>query len=181
MSIEIARISLLVTLLASLSCCQMSDARRPLPKAAYINLTRIFGVWQVPARIPTYLDKKASEMRFVISPGRDQSFHIKWEFKEGSENFPSTKWNLTSKLFKENDTTSWMVSPIWPIKLHYQVIEYSADYSWLVLGSTDRKHLWVLSRKKSLDSALLSTLLERLKISEFDVTRIVGENAKNLD
>ena len=171
-------INLLIILHTCISCTQTSETKSPLPKAPFINLTRLTGQWHVPARIPTLLDKKATEMTVLITPESDQSLKLKWEFKGSPDDTESTTWNFTSRLAGQNETASWIISPFWPIRFHYQVIEYSADYTWFIIGSRDRKNVWVLSRDQSLAPGLLDSLLERLRTKEFDVVRVVRENSK---
>jgi|688.fasta_scaffold21621_5 apolipoprotein D and lipocalin family protein len=163
--------------LLSISCTNDGQLRAPLTKAPSINLSRLDGEWYVPVRIPTVIDRDAGEMTVEFKPAGSQSFNMKWSFKSNSDAEGSTSWNFKSTLAHPNDTTSWILSPFWPLKFNYQVIEYSADYSWLVLGSNDRKNLWVLSRKKDPPAELLDGIFLRLKSSEFDVARIVRQSS----
>ena len=163
--------------LLSISCTNDLDTRAPLTKAPSINLSRLDGEWYVPLRIPTVIDRNAGEMTVEIKPAGSRAFNLKWSFKSNSDAEASTSWNFKSTLAHPNDTTSWILSPFWPLKFNYQVIEYSADYSWLVLGSNDRKNLWVLSRRKDTPAELLDGIFLRLKSSEFDVARIVRQSS----
>jgi apolipoprotein D and lipocalin family protein len=163
--------------LLSISCTNDGKLRAPLTKAPFINLSRLEGEWYVPVRIPTVIDRDAGEMTVEIKPAGSRALNLKWSFKSKSDAEDSTSWNFKSTLAHPNDTTSWILSPFWPLKFNYQVIEYSADYSWLVLGSNDRKNLWVLSRRKDTPAELLDGIFLRLKSSEFDVARIVRQSS----
>lgn len=173
--------SLAILLLVSaslMSCTETEVAHGPLAKATVINLSRLIGSWHVPARIPTFLDQNARDMKIEITPAVDGSLDLTWSFQSESTKDARTTWRLTSTLSKPNDTTSWLVSPFWPVYFHVQVIEYSADYSWVIIGSSDRKRLWVLSRDQELPQELMAGLFSRLESAEFNLASIVGQNKK---
>lgn len=160
------------------SCTEREITHGTLAKATVINLSRLSGSWHVPARIPTFLDRHARDMKIEITPAADGSLNLTWSFQSESNKDSRTTWRLTSTLSKPDDTTSWLVSPFWPVRFHFQVIEYSADYSWVIIGSSDRKRLWVLSRDQELPQELMAGLFSRLESAEFNLASIVGQNKK---
>lgn len=64
------------------------------------------------------------------------------------------------------------VSFHWPFRGGYWVIGLDPDYQWALVGSPDRKNLWVLARQPRLDPGLLSRLLETAKQKGFDTSRV---------
>ena len=94
-------------------------------------------------------------------------------FKKNSETDDKKRYSLSGQAGRARDTTVWTVSPIWPISFTYHVIEFSGDYSWVVVGSTDRKYLWILSRSDKIDPLLVDGLLQRMEKAEFDMTAVV--------
>jgi apolipoprotein D and lipocalin family protein len=55
----------------------------------------------------------------------------------------------------------------------YWVIGLADDYSWAVVGSPDRKYLWILSRTASLDEESYAAAVAAADRNGFDVTRLV--------
>jgi apolipoprotein D and lipocalin family protein len=55
----------------------------------------------------------------------------------------------------------------------YWVIGLGEDYSWAVVGSPDRKYLWILSRTPVLDPASYADALEAAHANGFDPDRLV--------
>ena len=55
----------------------------------------------------------------------------------------------------------------------YQIIALGTDYDHAVVGTPDRKYLWVLSRTPRMDQTLIRRLLEDAKGQGFDVAKIV--------
>ena len=55
----------------------------------------------------------------------------------------------------------------------YWILGLANDYSWAVVGSPDRKYLWILARTPSLDDVRYVSALGAAKASGFDVDRLV--------
>lgn len=55
----------------------------------------------------------------------------------------------------------------------YQVIALDAAHMHAVVGSPDRKYLWVLSRTPVLDSVTYDQLLTVAKVQGFDISKVV--------
>ena len=55
----------------------------------------------------------------------------------------------------------------------YQIIELAPDYTHAVVGSSDRKYLWVLSRTPRMDEATYLRLLGAARAEGFDVSRMI--------
>jgi apolipoprotein D and lipocalin family protein len=70
----------------------------------------------------------------------------------------------------------------WLIKANYWVIDLDSDYRYAVVGTPDRKYLWVLSREPEMDEVLYGELIEKARIQGFAVdkilrTRVPGDEA----
>lgn len=57
---------------------------------------------------------------------------------------------------------NWKVSPMWPIKIPFQVIELADDYSYTVIGYPSRAYVWIMSRKPTMDEETYEMLKQRL-------------------
>ena len=55
----------------------------------------------------------------------------------------------------------------------YWVIGLADDYSWAVVGSPDRKYLWILSRQPMLDAATFDRAAGIARENGFDVSRLL--------
>jgi apolipoprotein D and lipocalin family protein len=55
----------------------------------------------------------------------------------------------------------------------YWIIGLAEDYSWAVVGSPDRKYLWVLARTRSLDASQSAAALGAARAAGFDVNQLV--------
>jgi len=58
----------------------------------------------------------------------------------------------------------------------YWIIELAPDYSYSVVGTPDRKYLWILSRTPQMDAATYDRLVRQSAAKGFDVARLVKTN-----
>lgn len=65
---------------------------------------------------------------------------------------------------------SWL-PPVWG---DYWVMGLADDYSWAVVGSPDRKYLWVLSRTPALDAGTYERAIATARDNGFDVRQLVA-------
>lgn len=167
----------LVTLLIDISACSKAKpSHSPLERAPSMDMGQMNGDWHVVARIPTILDREATDMHMTFLVRQDFSMDIDWLFKKNSKTEADTKYSLSGQAGRARDTTLWSISPFWPLSFTYQVLEFSGDYSWIVVGSSDRKYLWILSRNDNMDPLLIEGLLRRVEDSKFDVSAVVKQS-----
>ena len=57
----------------------------------------------------------------------------------------------------------------------YWIIGLADDYSWAVVGTPDRKYLWILARTPRLDAAAFERALAAARASGFDTDGLIGQ------
>ena len=65
------------------------------------------------------------------------------------------------------------VSFFWPFYADYWIIDLGPDYEYAVVGTPNRRNLWILSRTPQMDDTLLAQLIESVKAKGFDVTQLI--------
>jgi len=56
----------------------------------------------------------------------------------------------------------------------YWILGLAGDYSWAVVGSPDRRYLWILARAPALEADRLESALAAARANGFDVGRLVS-------
>ena len=56
----------------------------------------------------------------------------------------------------------------------YWIIGLGDDYTWAVVGSPDRKYLWILARTPRLDAATFDRAVAAARANGFDASRLVA-------
>merc|ERR1712138_169889 len=61
------------------------------------------------------------------------------------------------------DSGSWKVSPVWPVKMPYPIIELDEkDYSYCVIGYPNRDYCWIMARKPVMEEKLYKDITSKL-------------------
>lgn len=60
-----------------------------------------------------------------------------------------------------------------PLSMNYWVIEVGEDYNYAVVGTPDRKHLWILSRSQSFGPEKYEAVTHRMKQLGFAVENLI--------
>ena len=77
---------------------------------------------------------------------------------------------------KGSNNAKLKVQFFWPFRGDYWIIDLADDYSYAVVGTQNRKYLWILCRKSSLDKKILDGILERIKNKGFDPAKLMFTN-----
>lgn len=66
-----------------------------------------------------------------------------------------------------------------PYAAVYNVIAVDrAGYQWALVTTADRDHLWILSRRPTLDQGIIRSLLDRAERSGFDTSRLLWRDGR---
>ena len=61
----------------------------------------------------------------------------------------------------------------WPFYGDYWIINLGNDYDYAVVGTPNRKYLWILNRTPQMDEKLYSQLIEFAKSEGFDANNLI--------
>jgi apolipoprotein D and lipocalin family protein len=73
----------------------------------------------------------------------------------------------------KNSGAKLKVTFFWPFSADYWIINLGKDYDYAVVGTPNRKFLWMLSRTPKMDDTLFSQLIEYVKSKGFDVNNLI--------
>lgn len=75
------------------------------------------------------------------------------------KSLPQKAWIQGNRM----DSGKWKVSPMWPIKLDYVILEVdSQDYMYTVIGYPSRDYCWIMYRHPQMPEKTYKMLKERL-------------------
>lgn len=160
-----------ITLSASLvaGCSKAPRNDSALTGAPSINVQRVSGKWFILGRIPTYFDSQGRRMVLALRETGSGQFAGKWAFDESKDSGSSRKvFSVALNFGTGLNSTNIDLTYLKFMHLSLKVVEFSGDYSWIMIGSTDRRYLWILSNGSKMDKNLYDGLLERAKLAGFD-------------
>lgn len=145
-----------------------------LKTVATCDTTRFMGTWFVVGVKPTALEKTSSnavEKYTLLDEKGNHKHDIDIDFQYNGKEDPFDKKNavksLPQKGWVEGDNRQqsgdWKVSPFWPIKMTYPIIELDEkEYSYAVIGYPSRAYCWILSRTPTMEETLYSDIEKKL-------------------
>lgn len=166
--------------LACLVACGACTAHhRPLETVSEVDLARYQGTWHEIARLPNWFQKECIRSRATYrlteageitvlnecetSPGSLKAAH-------GTAVVVDRETNAKLNVVFHN----WF-SRLFPFlaKGKYWILYLDDDYTTVIVGTPDRKYLWILARTPDLDEAVYQDLVRRCAALSFDTTRLI--------
>lgn len=159
-----------------------AQAPAPVPVTAIpaLDLPRYAGRWYEVARLPNWFQKKCvretvaeyelladSTVRVVNSCRQADSTLTRAEgrARRAERNGPASKLKVR---FAPRILS--FLPMVWG---DYWVLDLTEDYSMALVGTPDRKYLWILSRVPDPDPALYQRMVDAALTQGFDVSRLV--------
>lgn len=176
MKIEILALTAILGLLAFLASCA-SRPSRPLPTVSQVDLSKYAGKWYEIARLPNAFQRDDSNATAEYTPQKDGSVKVlNTEFRpngakkvaEGSATAVPGSNNARLRV-KFKGLAALAPSPK---EGNYWIIRLQPDYSMVMVGTPDRKYLWILSRQNNPPSALLDQYTKAARDLGFDTSKL---------
>jgi apolipoprotein D and lipocalin family protein len=126
------------------------------------------GTWFVIAVKPTVFETTCSnavERYSFLKDSKKNDIDIDFQYNQ-NEPLTSPLKSLPQKGWVQGadktNSAEWKVSPMWPIKVPFQVIEVGKNYEYCVIGYPSRNYCWIMGRKPVMDDTLYSDLTKKL-------------------
>jgi apolipoprotein D and lipocalin family protein len=162
MRLESAMPRSLLMIAMLLTAMPLTAAILPNQPVNRLDLRRYSGRWHEIARLPMFFERQCiGAVTAVYTPMPDGSVHIRnsCHTRDGHKTVdgvarvePGRPGALVVRFAPR--WLSWL--PL--ARAEYWVINVDPDYQWALVGSPDRSHLWILSRKTRMSHALLEAL-----------------------
>jgi apolipoprotein D and lipocalin family protein len=152
-----------------------TQSHAPLPTVATLDLQRYVGHWYEIARMPSWFQRKCvgqAEAHYTARPDDRFTVHNSC----GTANGEVTQAEGVGESFSPEHPGRLRVSftPQWVRSIgigwgDYWVIALDNDYRWSLVGTPDRKYLWILARTRTLDAQTLEKLTGQARKLGFPV------------
>lgn len=167
-----------LSLAAGLLGCS-TTSHRPLPTAGPVDLKRYSGRWYEVARLPTSYQKADERARADYSLQRDGTVRVvntaidpqgKTRSVEGrAEVVPGSN---NARLRVKFEGLAGLIPS--PEEGNYWIIALDRNrYRYAMVGTPDRKNLWLLSRQPRLDPSAREQLVTRADALGFPVEKLI--------
>ena len=157
----------------------LTAQEKPLDVVPQVDLERYAGTWFEIARLPNRFEEDcARDITATYTPRPDGRITVvnRCVEKDGSvneaEGVARRVEGKPPSVLEVRFAPGWLsfLPMVWG---DYQIIDLAPDYSHAIVGSPDRKYLWLLSRDPKMDQQLFETLKARARSQGFDVSRLI--------
>jgi len=146
----------------------------PLKTVSYVDLSRYIGTWYEIARYPNRFQEGCVGTNATYTLRQDGKIDVLNQCYEKSFDGKLKKAKGVARVVDTNTNAKLKVSFFWPFEGDYWIIELAEDYSFAVVGHPERKYLWILSRKKTMDEATYKNILNVLETKHhYDTTKLI--------
>lgn len=153
----------------------VSFASSPLPTADHVNIEKYIGKWYAISAMPQFFTRncKAQTAEYaIINPQTVSVLNtcIKGKGKttiEGQAVVVNSQTNAELEVTFNNFFTR-----LFRVKGDYTIIKLDKDYKYVLVGSKDRKSLWILAREKTMPEAIYNGYVDYAKANKFPVEKL---------
>lgn len=164
------RFTLFAFLAFTLTSCSIATYKKTVD---HVDLDKFMGTWYVLAgRFTFFEDGAHNSIEKYTWNAEKQRIDIDFTFNKDSvagelKSIPQKAW-----IENKNTNAHWKVSPFWPLKFDYLVVELSADYSWTAIGVPDQKYLWIMARTWKNADAIINSATQSLKLKGYNTDNL---------
>jgi apolipoprotein D and lipocalin family protein len=136
----------------------------------HVDLERYLGKWYEIARLPTKFEEGCTEITANYSLLKDGGVSV---LNQCNKRGKAKQAKGKAKIVDKTTGAKLKVTFFWPFYADYWIIKLGADYEYAIVGTPNRKYLWILSRTPQINNKTLSELTEFAKAKDFDISRLI--------
>lgn len=136
-----------------------------------LDVSRFMGKWYEIARYDQYFERGMTQVTATYT------LQLNGKIKVINAGYKNGKFKqITGKAYQPDpsDPGKLKVSFFLWFYSDYYIMELDPDYQYVVIGSSSRKYLWIMSRQKTLPDGIRNKLLLNLKERGYDTEKLVA-------
>lgn len=163
----------------SLLACVGPSPKDTLPTVASVDLARYAGTWHEIARLPMWFQRHCVDSKATYTVRADGAIGVRNECVtdtgghdkvEGVATVVDPSTNARLRVVFDNFFARMFGSSR---EGNYWILALDSDYQIAMVGTPDRRYLWILSRSHQLDEPTYQRLVEQAKRLGFPVTDLI--------
>jgi apolipoprotein D and lipocalin family protein len=136
----------------------------------HVELEKYLGKWYEIARLPAKFEEGCSNVTATYGLSKDGNVTVLNECKRNGK-LKVAKGK--AKIVDKSTGAKLKVTFFRPFYGDYWIVNLGDDYDYAVVGTPNRKYLWILNRTPKMDDKLFSQLTEFAKSKGFDVEKLI--------
>jgi len=146
------------------------EEHNTLEVVPHVELEKYLGKWYEIAHLPARFQEGCTDTTATYTLSKDGNISV---LNECIRNDKVKQAKGKAKVVDKNTGAKLKVTFFWPFSADYWIIDLGKTYDYAVVGTPNRKYLWILSRTPQMDDKLFSQLIESVKSKGFDVSKLI--------
>jgi apolipoprotein D and lipocalin family protein len=155
--------------------CLTKEKHDTLEVVPHVDLEKYLGKWYEIAHLPFRFENNCTDITATYSLSKDGNVIV---LNECLKNGKLKQAKGKAKVVDKNTGAKLKVTFFWPFSADYWIIDLGKDYDYAVVGTPNRKYLWILNRTPQMDDKLFSQLTESAKSKGFEVNNLIKTSHK---
>lgn len=163
-----------LSLISALLCVSCSSTPKYEKTVERIELDKFMGQWYVMAGRFTLFEKDVHNgIESYLWNAKENRIDISFTYNKKS--FDGPQKSYPQKGWVHNSTTNahWKVSPFWPLKFDYLIVDIAPDYSWTVIGVPDQTYVWIMARDYTISRSKVDEIIKSMASKGYNMKDIV--------
>ena len=154
----------------------------PLKTAPKVDLERYAGTWHEIARLPNWFQNNCSgSVTATYTPNPDGTIQVVNTCRDINRQRDRTA-NGVARVVRDEAQSNAVLEVRFARRMFsalpfvwgdYRIIEVGPAYEYALVGTNDRKYLWILSRQPTLDRDVYQRLVRQAESQGFETNRLV--------
>ena len=136
----------------------------------HVELEKYLGKWYEIAHLPAKFEEGCNETTATYTLSKDGSISV---LNQSTKNGKIKQAKGKAKIVDKNSNAKLKVTFFWPFYGDYWIIKLGNNYDYSVVGTPNRKYLWILSRTPQMNDNLYSQIIEYVKSKGFEVNKLI--------
>lgn len=171
------KLLIVVTLVISTTVFAKGDTYRPLPTAEQVDVARYIGKWYSVEALPQFFTRKCVAQSAEYDIINENSISVQNFCYRADGSIKDIKGQAVVKDTNTNARLEVTFNSFWTrlfkVKGEYVIIKLGEGYDTVMIGTTNRESLWIMSRTPSMDPATLQEYKDLAKSLGFDTSKLV--------
>jgi apolipoprotein D and lipocalin family protein len=163
-------------LILILSLCACASNSTPLPTADSVDIERYVGKWYAISSLPQFFTKgcKAQTAEYAIINAQTVSVLNTCVKAKKNTTISGEAVVVNAATNAELEVTfNNFFTRLFRVKGDYTIMKLDKDYRYVLVGSKDRKSLWILARETSMPEDAYNSYVDFAKANGFPVGKLM--------
>ena len=162
--------------------CATAQSVPELPTVTSVDLTRYQGTWYEIARLPAWFQKECTQSKATYELLESGDVAVRNECL-ATTGKPKVAFGTASVVDKQTNAKLEVVFDNWFSRLFpfltkgkYWILYLDPEYQTVIVGTPDRKYLWIMTRSPQLVEETYQHLVRRAQALGFETDRLIRDS-----